>query len=108
MPEVVIVGRANLGSPAGAGEFETVRPKKYEKRRVTVKIQHFICLLALWLVLVPQVIHAVNQEYFKKGMLRLTATDQDGWARLGTSVYKWNEEKRRWDRVIKEQYTSDG
>jgi len=35
-------------------------------------------------------------QYFEKGTLRLTATDNDGWAYLSTSVYRWNDEKRDW------------
>jgi len=49
-----------------------------------------------------------KQEYFEKGKLRLTATDHDGWASLETDVYRWNDESRKWDRVVNDQYTRDG
>jgi hypothetical protein len=37
-----------------------------------------------------------KEAYFEKGSLRLTATDNDGWASLFTSVSQWNDEKRDW------------
>ena len=49
-----------------------------------------------------------DKQYFEKGLLRLTATDSDGWASLKTWVYKWNDEKRKWDTVISERSTRDG
>lgn len=49
-----------------------------------------------------------KQEYFEKGMLRLTATDNDGWARLETYVSLWNGEKGEWQSVIREKGTRDG
>jgi len=49
-----------------------------------------------------------KNESFEKGALRLTATDQDGWASVKTYVARWNDENRRWDDVITKQFTQDG
>ena len=46
-----------------------------------------------------------KEEYFEKGLLRLKATDNDGWAYVKTWISKWNDEKRRWDSVISKRGT---
>ncbi|MBI4662106.1 MAG: hypothetical protein HY735_25065 [Verrucomicrobia bacterium] len=56
--------------------------------------------LCLSMGLLAAVGHAQEKaQYFEKGTLRLTATDNDGWAYLRTSVYRWNDEKRDWGHV---------
>ena len=49
-----------------------------------------------------------RDEYFEKGTLRLTATDNDGWAEVATFVSRWNDEKRDWERVTEDRFTQNG
>ncbi len=49
-----------------------------------------------------------NNQNDHKGTLRLTATDNDGWASVRTCVSRWNDERRKWDAVIREADTRDG
>jgi len=68
-----------------------------------ILIAFAVCMLTI------QGAHAQQgQQYFEKGALRLTATDNDGWASLVTYVSRWNDEKRGWESAIREAYTQDG
>lgn len=63
------------------------------------KVQLLIAIVAFAVLSGGDALAQDNKQYFEKGTLRFTATDNDGWASVETWVYRWNDEKRDWIHV---------